>query len=99
MSSGFDAVTSQEIMYRSRLNCEAGLDGCQGRGRHLHHRKLRRHGDHTAVNGLHVCVKCHHQIHKHPARSYEAGLLVHSWDDPAAIPLTTGDDKSKVQGL
>jgi len=99
MSSGFDARVSQEIMYRSRLNCEAALPGCEGRGVHLHHRKLRRHGDHRTVNGLHVCRSCHDRIHNHPGEAFELGLLVHPWDDPAHIPLTAGDDESRVQGL
>lgn len=88
MSSGFDAPTTQEILYRSRFNCEARLEGCQGRGHHLHHRKLRRHGDHRAINGLHVCAPCHSDIHSMGAAAYELGLLVHSWDDPADIPVT-----------
>jgi len=97
MSSGFDEKVSQEIMYRSRLNCEARLEGCDGRGRHLHHRKLRRHGNHTAANGLHVCPICHDQIHANPAMSYERGLLVHSWADPVDIPVTL--DSVMTEGL
>jgi hypothetical protein len=55
---------------------------------HRHHRKLRRHGgSDDLVNILEVCWSCHRQIHDNPKRSYELGLLVHSWEDPAEIPV------------
>lgn len=47
----------------------------------LHHRKLRRHGDHRAVNLCAVCGEAHRDIHAHPHWAYAVGLLVHSWDD------------------
>ena len=98
MSSGFDHRVSQEILYRSRLNCEVRLEGCEGRGRHLHHRKLRSQGGpDTVENGLHVCTPCHHAIHTDPdVEPYDRGLLVHSWADPVDIPVTL--DRSSPLG-
>ncbi len=39
------------------------------------------------ANLVSLCRDCHSWIHLHPAESYESGWLVHSWDDPAEIPL------------
>lgn len=52
-----------------------------------HHRKLRRHKDERPVNLVQLCVRCHDFVHRNPASAYEQGLLVHSWDDPAEVPL------------
>lgn len=54
---------------------------------HFHHRKLRRFGDHRAVNTLHVCNEHHAWIHANPESSYILGYLVQSWRDPAEVPL------------
>jgi hypothetical protein len=71
--------------------CEATASRrCSGVAVHLHHRKLRRHGDHRAVNLLDVCAQCHHDIHAQPAASYLRGLMVRSADDPATVALTPG---------
>jgi hypothetical protein len=91
----FDDATRSEIRARSQGNCEARLFGCHGQAAHPHHRKLRRHGDDTAVNGLDVCNSCHTRIHssQRPCPDderwtmYDLGLLVHHTDDPAAIPI------------
>lgn len=74
------------IAERSRDVCEARLVGvCVGRARHIHHRKLRRYGDHTLVNLLHVCHACHGYIHRFPKWSYDHGYLVRGSADPARI--------------
>jgi hypothetical protein len=41
------------------------------------------------VNLLDVCHSCHATIHARPAASYAAGLMVHSWADPADVPVAT----------
>ena len=51
----------------------------------VHHRKLRRHGDHTAENLAALCTAGHRWVHDHPAVSYAHGLLLKSWD--YVIPL------------
>lgn len=60
--------------------------GCRHRATHMHHRKLRRHGDHRAVNLIHVCAEHHHIIHASPDHSMRLGWLVPSWEDPALVP-------------
>lgn len=30
---------------------------------------------------------CHGWVHGHPAEAYRLGLLVHSWHEPAAVPV------------
>lgn len=58
---------------------------------HLHHRKLRRHGDHRIVNALHVCHECHHKIHHAPSWAYTRGFLVRSHRDPADVAVRHDD--------
>lgn len=58
---------------------------------HLHHRKLRRHGDHRVVNALHLCNGCHTKIHAAPSWSYVRGYLVKADRDPAVVPVHVDD--------
>lgn len=69
-------ATRAEVARRSNGRCEI----CRRRADHMHHRKLRRHGDHSAANLLHLCFRCHAWIHANVAESYERGWLVRSWD-------------------
>lgn len=79
---------------RSGGYCEArAVQDCSGYATHRHHRKLRRHGDHTLSNLLHVCTTCHDAIHGPLAasrQSYIRRWLLHAWDDPAAMPPIRG---------
>lgn len=75
----------REVLARSHGVCE--WSGCANRGREMHHRKLRRYGDHRAANALHLCKSHHDLIHAHPMESYEAGLLVRSTLDPALVTV------------
>lgn len=80
-------ATRAAVRARSGGRCEAGVvRTCAGVAQHVHHRKLRRHGDHTVPNLLDVCLFCHDAIHGRPAWSYEHGFLVRGHDDPARIP-------------
>lgn len=68
--------------------CEAKGPNCDGKAVHAHHRKLRSQGgDNSRENLCGVCMPCHGHIHANPGRSYETGLMVHGWDDPADIPV------------
>ena len=86
MKRDIPTMVRDAVKKRSGGLCEAcGRDGAN----HMHHRKLRKQGgEHTLENLIHVhAVPCHHEIHAHPARSYALGLLVHSWDNPADVPV------------
>lgn len=72
----------KEVRLRSRGVCELG---CNRPATEMHHRKLRRHGDHSAINCLHVCANHHRWIHDHVFDSYQLGWLVRSTLDPAAV--------------
>lgn len=85
--NGFPEETRMAVRRRSAGRCESRLAVCTGDAAHFHHRKLRRHKDHSVVNCLHVCSACHTDIHAHPTKSYLMGLLVHSWLDPADVPV------------
>lgn len=57
---------------------------------HLHHRKLRRHGDHRIVNALHLCTVCHDRVHNFDG-SHGRGFLVKKHIDPAIVPVQPFD--------
>ena len=40
------------------------------------------------ANLISLCRECHMYVHAHPAYAYEAGYLVHSWDDPEVVKIT-----------
>ncbi len=55
---------------------------------HAHHRKLRKQGgDDSVTNVLALHGACHRGVHAHPARSYEAGFLVKSHEQPGRKQL------------
>ena len=55
---------------------------------HKHHRKMRSQGGggHPA-NILQITPDLHAWIHENPEVAYRHGLLVHSYDDPADVPI------------
>lgn len=80
-----------EVAARSGGRCEARVvTSCRGDGsdaHHMHHRLLRRHGDHRPINLLHVCHACHTAIHADPDWAYDHGYLVRSWQRPDDIEI------------
>lgn len=53
---------------------------------HAHHRKLRSHGgDDSYGNLIDLPMELHGLVHANPELAYQHGLLVKSYDDPAAI--------------
>ena len=54
---------------------------------HRHHRQLRRHKDERPENIMLVTLEQHDWIHHNVAEAYELGWLVHSWQDPADVPV------------
>lgn len=88
---GFPQDVRLAVRRRSKERCETESVVCTGAAEHFHHRKLRRHKDHSAINCLHVCRACHFYIHDQMGNAaYLMGWLVHSWDDPASIPARKG---------
>ena len=87
---GFPEEVRMFVRRRSGGRCEVGSSVCTTTAQHFHHRKLRRHKDHTSVNCLYSCSSCHAYIHAHPTMSYLMGFLVHSWDEPGEIPVKRG---------
>lgn len=69
---------------------------CLGEAADVHHRKLKGAGgscpetEFGLANLVSLCRDCHSFCHLNPALAYSAGFLVHSWDDPAEIPLRVG---------
>lgn len=59
------------------------------RATEMHHRKSRGvGGEWHPANILHLCSGCHAYITHHPEWSYQLGLMVRSYDDPAEIAVT-----------
>lgn len=55
---------------------------------HKHHRKMRSQGGNGASsNIIKISPELHSLIHANPAVAYKHGLLVHSYDNPADIPV------------
>lgn len=53
-----------------------------------HHRMLRsRGGRDTLANLVALCLTCHEWVHAHPRHATLHGLMVASWEDPAALPV------------
>ncbi len=60
----------------------------------VHHRQVKGMGGtrnekiaYGLPNLVSLCRDCHRHVHMNVAESYKQGWLVHSWDDPADIPL------------
>lgn len=51
----------------------------------LHHRKLRRHGDHSAENLVTLCASGHTWVHEHVAVARAHGLLLRSTEFVAPL--------------
>lgn len=66
-----------------------GMCECCGvkRATDMHHRKLRRHGDHAAGNIVHLCRPCHDWAHAEPAAALMHGFMCPSWEDPRLQPV------------
>jgi hypothetical protein len=90
VSSGFSERVRLTVRIRSRDECEVQSTKCVERAAHYHHRKLRRHGDHSSANCLHVCAPCHTHIHSVGESAYLMGWLVRAHEDPAEIPVRRG---------
>ena len=75
------------VKARSKGLCEL----CGGAGEHLHHRQLRRGGDHSAANLVDLCNYCHRRIHGHVAWSTEHGWLVSQYGRAGATPIEIGN--------
>jgi hypothetical protein len=50
---------------------------------HVHHRQLRRCGDHSAPNLLDLCSTCHTRLHNRVRYALDTGMIVSAYDDPA----------------
>lgn len=87
---GFPEPVRLAVRRRSGGRCEVQSRVCTGKAVHLHHRKLRRHKDHSEANALHACRACHDHIHANPSKAYLMGWLVHEWLDPADVPVKRG---------
>lgn len=78
---------AEAVIERADYVCEAMLPGCTWRGSEIHHRKLRSQGgQHDLDTCILLCKHCHMAVHANPARSYEQGLLVKSFDTPVFPP-------------
>jgi hypothetical protein len=53
----------------------------------VHHRQLRRHGDHRPANLVDLCRECHTWVHGHVALAQCEGFIVESWEDPREVRL------------
>lgn len=66
---------------------------------HRHHRRMRSQGgSDDSSNIMLVTPQQHVWIHLNPAKAYEMGWLVKSWQDPAQVPILTDPGLFEVLG-
>jgi 5-methylcytosine-specific restriction endonuclease McrA len=77
---------------------------CWNEAADVHHRCPKKMGgtqDSYIAYGLanlaSLCRECHDWVHAHPEEGYRTGYLVHSWDDPADVPLVLGTHWIKLR--
>lgn len=85
-SSEPDPVTP-EVRATVRARAHGRCELCGASGTAVHHRKLRRHGDHSVPNLVLLCATCHSRVHTRGRWSYETGWLLRAHQDPAAERL------------
>lgn len=71
----FSPAVKRAASQRSGGSCEARTPVCTGKATIYHHIQLRRGGDGSLSNCLHVCGHCHNHIHHNVAESLALGLL------------------------
>ena len=79
-----------EALERDNYQCRRCLRPCH----EVHHGVVKGIGGTSdpdiafgAANLACLCPGCHTFIHANPEYGYESGFLVHSWEDPAEIPI------------
>ena len=72
--------TRAAVRRRSGGQCECCGDSP---ATHVHHRQLRRSGDHSAPNLLDLCSTCHSRLHNRVRYALDTGFIVSAYDDPA----------------
>jgi hypothetical protein len=77
------------VRKRSKGKCEL----CGATGTHMHHRQLRRSGDHSAANIVNTCTTCHQRLHARVRWALDTGWIVSSYEtDPATVPILIGEE-------
>jgi hypothetical protein len=76
------------VRSRSGRRCEACVKCGGDRAVLFHHRKRAGRVD-SDENLMHLCLACHLWVHDNPLKSYSLGWLVHSWADPAEVPMAS----------
>lgn len=72
--------TREAVRRRSGGVCEC----CEAApATHIHHRQLRRGGNHLPPNLLDLCSSCHTRLHGHVRYALDQGFIVSAYDDPA----------------
>ena len=93
-------LVKQLVDLRDQARCvRCGVD-LRGRMASRHHRKLRSRCSgpelHSPSNLILLCGSgntfCHGWVHAHPEQATQLGLMVHSWDNPAQVPVKTFRD-------
>lgn len=88
-------VIASELRTQVRVRACGTCDWCDlvlGDVFDAHHRKLRsRGGQDTLENLVALHHQCHMYAHEHVGEATSRGFMVHSWEDPADVPILAGD--------
>ena len=95
--TGATEATRNMVLERANYRCELCNKSFIGVGMSIHHRKPRQMGGtknpkiNNASNLLAVCGSgtsgCHGKIESNREEAYKNGHLVHSYEDPAEVPV------------
>jgi 5-methylcytosine-specific restriction enzyme A len=93
------AAVRKTVLDRDENKCRR----CRLPATDVHHRRLKGRGgtrdEETAfglANLVALCRECHHHVHMNVAESYRQGWIVHSWHDPAQIPIAGAEECAPI---
>lgn len=91
MARNPSAQTCDLVDVRDEGRCVRCGVNLHGRMFSRHHRKLRRHGDHSPANLILLCgsgtTGCHGWVHANPLKAYQDGWMLKSWQKPEEEPV------------
>ncbi|MFT4088965.1 MAG: HNH endonuclease [Gordonia sp. (in: high G+C Gram-positive bacteria)] len=85
--------TAESVRQLTRERALTLCERCGRPGHDVHHRRPRQMGGtqapsvHSVTNTVLLCRACHAWAERYREAAYRDGWLVHSWDDPARIPI------------
>jgi 5-methylcytosine-specific restriction endonuclease McrA len=94
----FSSVNWEKARKAALERDEGACQKCLRPAEHVHHRVLKGMGGTSdpeinfgLSNLVSLCASCHQDVHANPAKSYEEGWIVHSWQNPEDVEWESPD--------